>query len=143
MAAGGLWLAACSPPSPTGEAAPAATASATAAPAVSSPDTVVRDFVTGALAGHAVAGGWDGNDGDRRAAVAAIRRAHGAVTVGAAVDGDAGMGQRHVTVPFAIGGVAGSAVLHKVAEGIESDDPHAHDWRIRTLNFPASPGNTP
>lgn len=60
---------------------------------------------------------------------------------------DAGAGQLHVTVPVTItdkngtdndggaGKLAGDVVLHRVNDGIESDDPNAHQWRISSIEL--------
>lgn len=59
--------------------------------------------------------------------------------VGAPIDGDAGAGQRFVTVPVRATGtlktggayvLAGTIVLHRVADVIETPDPADHLWRI-------------
>lgn len=59
--------------------------------------------------------------------------------VGTPFDGDAGAGQRFVTVPVRATGMlkaggayvlAGDVVLHRVADGIEAPDPVYHLWRI-------------
>lgn len=68
--------------------------------------------------------------------------------VGAPGPVDAGAGQRTVTVPVRAYGtladgkpfaMAGPVTLHRVAEGIESDDPHAHDWRISASGLTPRP----
>jgi hypothetical protein len=62
-------------------------------------------------------------------------------TIGTPFDADAGAGQRFVTVPVTVTGMLrsgepfrleGPVILHKVADGIESDDPDAHRWRLRS-----------
>lgn len=59
--------------------------------------------------------------------------------IGAPRNADAGAGQRYIQVPVRITGMrkngerfvlAGALTLHRVADGIESDDPDAHAWRI-------------
>lgn len=71
-------------------------------------------------------------------------------TVGTPYDADAGAGQRYVTVPLMVTGtlktggpfrLEGPLVLHKAADGIESDDPHAHAWRIRSSELKPRPAD--
>ncbi|GGB18012.1 hypothetical protein GCM10011380_04450 [Sphingomonas metalli] len=110
---------------------------ATAAPDPGDPAAVAAAFLRGAIAKdqRAAAAQWDGTPADRQQALAVLAGLSGTVTIGAPVDGDAGMGQRYVTVPFAIGDRHGSALLHRIADGFDSDDPRAHDWRVRTVTF--------
>jgi hypothetical protein len=73
-------------------------------------------------------------------------------TIGTPFDADAGAGQRFVTVPVTVTGMLrsgeplrleGPVILHKVADGIESDDPDAHRWRLRSSEMKprkAAPG---
>jgi hypothetical protein len=69
-------------------------------------------------------------------------------TIGTPFDADAGAGQRFVTVPVSITGMLrsgepfrleGPVILHKVADGIESDDPEAHRWRLRSSEMKPRP----
>lgn len=69
-------------------------------------------------------------------------------TIGTPYAADAGAGQRYITVPVTITGtlkaggpfrLEGPVVLHKAADGIESDDPHAHAWRIRSSEMKPRP----
>ncbi|MFS0773548.1 hypothetical protein [Sphingomonas sp. 1P08PE] len=154
-------LAGCSGEQPVAGDTPAASAptkaaiSPTPAPAATVPpaaidpaspqaaEGVVRLFLTRAVAGDQTAAldGWDGDPdagAEVLAAIAAAGRNAGQgapIRVDAAVDGDAGMGQRYLTVPFAIGSARGRAVVHRVADGIDADDPRVHDWRIRSVDL--------
>lgn len=65
---------------------------------------------------------------------------------------DSGAGQRYVTVPVSVTGHSASGtpvavdaklVLHRAADGIESDDPRAHDWRIRSGEITTAPQASP
>lgn len=69
-------------------------------------------------------------------------------TIGTPYDADAGAGQRYITVPVTVTGtlkaggpfrLEGPVVLHKAADGIESDDPHAQAWRIRSSEMKPRP----
>ncbi|MDP1028282.1 MliC family protein [Sphingomonas sp. KR1UV-12] len=102
---------------------------------------VARRFLTSAVAGDKAAAlrEWRGDPASEQAALSAITTYGAApVRVGRPGDEDAGMGQRYVTVPFRIGDTAGTLVIHRVAEGVESDDPHAHQWRVRSIDLPPS-----
>ncbi|USU09848.1 hypothetical protein NF700_06165 [Sphingomonadaceae bacterium OTU29MARTA1] len=131
-------------------AAPSPAASTTSVAGVDdvSPAGVVRRY-TNALAARRYDEAWalwdDGGaaSGMTREAFAASfeRYATYRATVGTPFDADAGAGQRYITVPVVVTGslksggpfrLEGPVVLHKAADGIESDDPHAHDWRIRS-----------
>ncbi|GAA0668338.1 hypothetical protein FHT00_000288 [Sphingomonas insulae] len=72
-------------------------------------------------------------------------------TIGTPFDEDAGAGQRYITVPVVVTGtlasggpfrLEGSVILHKAADGIESDDPHAHAWRIRSSEMKPRPATS-
>jgi hypothetical protein len=119
-----------------------------ALPDDAAPEVVVRRYVAALAArryGEARAL-WDGGgqaSGMTEAAFAAsfARYATWHATVGTPFDADAGAGQRYVTVPVTVTGtwvsgkpfrLEGPVVLHKVADGIDSDVPHAHAWRIRS-----------
>ena len=98
---------------------------------------------------------WDEQgkaSGMTRAAFAArfARYATFHATVGTPFDADAGAGQRYVTVPVTVTGtltsgapfrLEGPVVLHKAADGIEADDPHAHAWRIRNSEINPQPAD--
>jgi hypothetical protein len=79
-------------------------------------------------------------------------------TIGTPFDADAGAGQRFVTVPVTVTGMLrsgepfrleGPVILHKIADGIDSDDPDAHRWRLRSsemkprLGLPADVHSNP
>jgi hypothetical protein len=72
-------------------------------------------------------------------------------TIGTPYDADAGAGQRYITVPVTATGtlksggpfrLEGPIVLHKAADGIESDDPHAQAWRIRSSEMKPRPASS-
>ncbi|WP_230632728.1 hypothetical protein [Sphingomonas sp. Leaf37] len=138
-------------------AAPSPAASTTPVAGVDdvSPAGVVRRY-TNALAARRYDEAWalwdDGGaaSGMTREAFAASfeRYATYRATVGTPFDADAGAGQRYITVPVVVTGslksggpfrLEGPVVLHKAADGIESDDPHAHDWRIRSSEMKPRP----
>ncbi len=140
-------------PSPAASTTPVALRTPVASTTVAgaddvSPAGVVRHY-TDALAARRYDEAWalwdDGGaaSGMTREAFAASfdRYATYRATVGTPFDADAGAGQRYITVPVVVTGslksggpfrLEGPVVLHKAADGIESDDPHAHDWRIRS-----------
>ncbi len=133
---------------PAAAPSPAASTTPVAGADDVSPAGVVRRY-TDALAARRYDEAWalwdDGGaaSGMTREAFAASfeRYATYRATVGTPFDADAGAGQRYITVPVVVTGslksggpfrLEGPVVLHKAADGIESDDPHAHDWRIRS-----------
>ena len=141
-------------------AAPSPAASTTPVAGVDdvSPAGVVRRY-TDALAARRYDEAWalwdDGGaaSGMTREAFAASfeRYATYRATVGTPFDADAGAGQRYITVPVVVTGslksggpfrLEGPVVLHKAADGIESDDPHAHDWRIRSSEMKSRLGKS-
>ncbi len=97
---------------------------------------------------------WQGEgraSGMREEAFAAsfARYATYEATIGTPGEEDAGAGQRYVTVPVTVTGtlrsgapfrLEGPVILHKVADGIESDDPQAHAWRLRNSEMKPRPG---
>lgn len=146
-------------PTPTGSKAPIepaatpAAASGTSAPLADSapPEAVARRYADALAAGRYDEAWalWDtpaAPSGMSRAALAAEYGAYTGlrVAVGAPFDPDAGAGQRYISVPITVMGTTragarfrrmATLVLHKAADGIESDDPHAHAWRIRSSEW--------
>ncbi len=140
---------------PAAAPSPAASTTPVAGADNVSPAGVVRRY-TDALAARRYDEAWalwdDGGaaSGMTREAFAASfeRYATYRATVGTPFDADAGAGQRYITVPVVVTGslksggpfrLEGPVVLHKAADGIESDDPHAHDWRIRSSEMKPRP----
>ena len=148
-------------PRPTASPAPRPTPvrSATASPAPiaddAAPDAVVAryfDAIGARRYGEAWAL-WDEDgaaSGMTQAAFAASFDPYASyrAKIGTPFDADAGAGQRYITVPVVITGtlrsgkpfrLEGPVMLHKGADGIESDDPHAHAWRIRNSELKSRP----
>ena len=145
-------------------AGPVVPAASTAAPLAddAAPDAVVRRYVE-AIAARRYGEAWrlwehrGAASGMTEAAFAAsfARYASFDATVGAPFDEDAGAGQRYVTVPVTMTGtlasgapfrLQGPVVLHRVARDIETDEPDAYAWRIRSSEMksrPAGAGATP
>ena len=138
---------------------PAATTSPEPIADDAAPDAVVRRY-TDALAARRYGDAWalwDENgaaSGMTKAAFAANFDTYDTfrATVGAPFDADAGAGQRYVTVPVTVTGtltsgapfrLEGPVILHKAADGIESDDPHAQAWRIRSSEMKPRPAQSP
>lgn len=111
---------------------------------------------TDAIAGRRYAEAWRMWEGNGRAsgrtqqafASSFERYASFKATIGTPFDADAGAGQRFVTVPVTVSGMLrsgepfrleGPVTLHKVADGIESDDPDAHRWRLRSSEMKPRP----
>ncbi len=147
-------------PTPTPSATPVAAPAATAAPLPddAAPEAVVRRY-TDALAARRYDEAWalwdeDGQaSGMTQAAFAAsfAKYASYRATIGTPFDADAGAGQRYITVPVTVTGtltaggpfrLEGPVVLHKAADGIESDDPHAQAWRIRSSEMKPRPSSS-
>lgn len=107
---------------------------------------VVRRYVTLIGAGRYREAQALWSDGGKRsgmsaAAFAASFAGYASFTaaIGTPADGDAGAGQRYVTVPVHVTGTLrqggpfvldGPVVLHRVADGIDTPDPADHLWRI-------------
>lgn len=142
-------------PSPTATRVPGAAASATPVAVDATPEQVVRRY-TDALAARRYAEAWalweqQGRaSGMTEAAFAAsfAKYATYKATVGTPYDEDAGAGQRYISVPVTVTGtltsgepfrLEGPIVLHKVADGIDSDDPNQHAWYIRTSEMKSRP----
>lgn len=139
-----------------GAGAPGPIAASDAAVEVEAPDDVVRRYVS-AIAARRYGDAW--RLWDRQGAASGMTEAAFAASfgrfasydavVGAPFGEDAGAGQRYVTVPVTVTGtlrsgepfrLQGPVVLHTIADGIESDDPDAHAWRIRSSELkPRSP----
>ncbi len=142
---------------------------ATPAPAAAAPALLADDAPPEAVArryGEALAARrydaawalWDAagaSAGMSRAALAAQFEPYTKlrVAVGTPFDADAGAGQRYVSVLVTFTGSmrdgaplrrTATLVLHKAADGIDSDEPHAHAWRIRSSEWQdkAEPGET-
>lgn len=147
-------------PTPAPSATPIAAPAATAAPLPddAAPEAVVRRY-TDALAARRYDEAWalwdedGGASGMTQAAFAAsfAKYASYRATVGTPFDADAGAGQRYITVPVTVTGtltsggpfrLEGPVVLHKAADGIESDDPHAQAWRIRSSEMKPRPSSS-
>lgn len=140
-------------------ATPPATATPAPLPDDATPEAVVRRYVAALSAGRYDEAWslWDGAAapaGMSRAALAAQfgRYAGFKATVGTPFDPDAGAGQRYISVPVTITGTERSGtpfrltdtlVLHKAADDIPSDDPHAHAWRIRNSEMAPRPNVAP
>ncbi|MEH3157570.1 MAG: hypothetical protein PGN08_00840 [Sphingomonas taxi] len=136
-------------PSPVASAAPQPL------PDDAAPEVVVQRYADALAAGRYDEAWalWDEDgaaSGMTRQAFAAsfARYASYRATVGTPYDADAGAGQRYVTVPLTVTGtlktdgpfrLEGPLVLHKAADGIDSDDPHAHAWRIRSSELKPRP----
>lgn len=113
--------------------------------AADTPEAVVRRYVALATAGRGdeARALWE----DPAGAAAVGRQFAGIgdpqVTITGAPELGAGAGQRYATVPIRVTGQrggtridrTGEVVLHRVADGIETDDPAAHQWRIRSATF--------
>ncbi len=99
---------------------------------------VARTFLTRAAAGDRAdaLAQWRGDPAAGQAVIALVA-AYGAapVSVDRAIDPDAGAGQRYITVPFRIGKSTGKAILHRVSEGIDADDPSVHDWHVSDVEL--------
>ncbi|MGP7795972.1 hypothetical protein [Sphingomonas sp. CLY1604] len=140
-------------------ATPAATVTPAPLPDDAPPEAVVGRYVAALSAGRYDEAWslWDSAGapaGMNRAALAARfdRYAGFKATVGTPFDPDAGAGQRYITVPVTITGTERSGkpfrltdnlVLHKAADGIPSDDPHVHAWRIRNSEMASRPNVAP
>ncbi|MCU6455770.1 hypothetical protein LPN01_16950 [Sphingomonas sp. A2-49] len=128
---------------------------ATAPAETADPADVVRRYAA-AISAQRYADAWALWEGQGRAsgmteaAFAASFRKYAAfnAAVGTPYDADAGAGQRYVTVPVVVTGtlvsgapfrMQGPIVLHRVADGIDSDDPEAHAWRIRSSDMKPRP----
>lgn len=146
-------------PSAPATPTPAASATVAPAPAAATPEAVVRRYVA-ALAARRYDEAWALWEGDGQAsgmtqaafAASFDRYATYRASVGTPFDADAGAGQRYITVPVTVTGtlrsgapfrLEGPVILHKAADGIESDDPHAHDWRIRSSEMKPRPTAPP
>jgi hypothetical protein len=123
------------------------------------PQQIVRRY-TDAIAGRRYADAWLLWEGQGSAsgmtqqafADSFERYASFKATIGTPFDADAGAGQRFVTVPVTVTGMLrsgkpfrleGPVILHKVADGIESNDPDAYRWRLRSSEMkprPVAPG---
>ena len=69
-------------------------------------------------------------------------------TVGTPYDADAGAGQRYITVPLTLSGVLrsggafrleGPVILHRLAQGIPTDDARDHQWQIESTALKPRP----
>jgi hypothetical protein len=126
---------------------------------VERPDEVVRRYVA-AIADKRYADAWrlwednGAASGMTEAAFAAsfARYARFVASVGTPTDEDAGAGQRYVTVPVTVTGtlrsgapfrLEGPVILHRVADGLDIDDPAAHAWRIRSSEMKSQPARAP
>lgn len=133
-----------------------ATAPVTAAlPADAAPEAVVRRYFAAISAGrYAEAWAlWDGKGQASGLSEAAFAKSFAPyatyrASVGTAGDVDPGAGQRYVAVPVTVTGtlrsgapfrLEGPLMLHKVADGIQSDDPEAHAWRLRNSELKPRP----
>jgi hypothetical protein len=147
-------------PTPAPSATPVAVPAAAAAPLPddAAPEAVVRRY-TDALAARRYDEAWALWDEDGRAsgmtqaafAASFAKYTSYRATVGTPFDADAGAGQRYITVPVTVTGrltsggpfrLEGPVVLHKAADGIESDDPHAQAWRIRSSEMKPRPSTS-
>lgn len=141
-------------PSPSASLSPTPQGVATAV-ALEQPGDVVRRYLQ-AISARRYADAWQlwesggAASGMSEAAFAAsfARYASFEANVGAPSDEDAGAGQRYVTVPVTVTGtlrtggpfrLEGPVILHRIADGIESDDPDAHRWRIRSSEMKPRP----
>lgn len=142
-------------PTPAGETAATPDQDPASMRDAASARALVRRY-TDALAARRYDAAWalwdeDGRaSGMTRAAFAAsfARYASFDASVGTPFDADAGAGQRYITVPVVVTGrltsgdafrLEGPVILHKVAEGIEGDDPGRHAWRIRRSEMKPKP----
>jgi hypothetical protein len=134
----------------------AASAASTTRPRpAETPQQIMRRYVD-AIAGRRYAEAWLLWEGQGRAsgmtqqafADSFERYASFRATIGTPFDVDAGAGQRFVTVPVTVTGtllsgqpfrLEGAVILHKVADGIESDDADAHRWRLRSSEMKPRP----
>lgn len=147
---------AASLPSVPGAAPPSPTpAAAVGTRRAETPEQVVRRY-TDAIARRRYDEAWRLWEGQGRAsgltgaefADGFARYASFEATIGRPYDADGGAGQRFVTVPVTVTGMLrtgepfrleGPVILHKAADGIESDDPDAHYWRLRSSEMKPRP----